>query len=72
MIKSKNGTEVGAQILIHKGKKFDDTKSLSDYELKEGDTLILMVKKVNFHRNLWGFLNSRPDLLSLYLEVANF
>lgn len=47
MIKAKNNTEVGAQILIHKGKKFDDAKSLSDYELKEGDTLILMVKKVN-------------------------
>jgi hypothetical protein len=38
--------EVDSQKLIHRGKALDNAKTLGEYEIKDGDTLIVMVSKV--------------------------
>ena len=40
--------EVSTQKLIVRGKQTEDSQTLEDLGLKEGDFLVLMVSKVNF------------------------
>lgn len=46
MIEEQKEVVPEAQTLIFKGKKLDNAKIISDYKLKDGDALVLMVKKV--------------------------
>lgn len=46
MIEEQKEVDPAAQTLIFKGKKLDNAKVISDYGLKDGDSLVLMVKKV--------------------------
>ena len=45
MIHSQKGHEPEAQKLIFRGKHLEDSKSLGDYNIKEKDSLVLMVSK---------------------------
>lgn len=48
LIQEQKECDPGAQTLIFKGKKLDNAKNVGDYNLKEGDSMVLMIKKVSF------------------------
>lgn len=46
MVQQQKGHEVNLQKLIHRGRALENGKTLGDYTIGDGESMILMVSKV--------------------------